>query len=80
VKVDSKWHQYEALVLRFDGPAPGATHSPTAIGRHAQPDYLPMERGLAEIDRLTAKIRAETGSKTRRKKKGYCLARSARRS
>lgn len=31
---------------------------------------VPMERGLTEIDRLTAKVRAETGGKTRRKKKG----------
>ena len=31
---------------------------------------VPMEQGLAEIDRLTARVRAGTGGKTSRKKKG----------
>jgi hypothetical protein len=31
---------------------------------------VPMEQGLAEIDRLTAKVRAGTGGRTSRRKKG----------
>ncbi len=75
----------DSIVINKDGKAVAALVDAALFARirhmHERFDALaarlaesyatvPMEQGLAEIDRLAARVRAGTGGKTGRKKKG----------